>query len=119
MRIYLTAHYEHLRAPSGAVCIDTGLPAPGARPGKVEWSLDPKALPTYVTWYGPQTEPSEAARLSKMLFAAREEIAMWADVVEARSDQDATHTRAVLAEIDAYRAERGWSPHGFGGEAQS
>lgn len=59
----------------------------------------------------------EAARLSRLLFAAREEIAMWADVVEVRTGQPARHTRQVLAEIDAYREERGWSRYGFGGEA--
>lgn len=57
------------------------------------------------------------AELSKLLWAAREEAEMWADVVEARSGKPATSTRQTVAELDAYRAERGWSPHGFGGEA--
>lgn len=56
------------------------------------------------------------AELSRLLFAAREEIEMWADVVEARTGKQATHTREVLAQLDTYRAERGWSPDGFGGE---
>ena len=64
-----------------------------------------------------QEAPTEAARLSKMLFDAREQIEMWSDVVERRSGQESKHTRRLVAEIDAYRAERGWSPHGFGGEA--
>lgn len=61
--------------------------------------------------------PTEAARLSRILFDAREQIEMWSDVVERRSGQESTHTRQLVAEIDDYRAERGWSPHGFGGEA--
>jgi hypothetical protein len=59
---------------------------------------------------------SKAAHLSKMLFEAREQVEMWADVVEARTGLRATHTRRVIAEIDTYRAEQGWSPDGFGGE---
>jgi hypothetical protein len=59
----------------------------------------------------------EDARLSRLLFVAREEIEMWADYVRAKTGQDPESTRRVLAEIDAYRAERGWNPHGFGGEA--
>jgi hypothetical protein len=58
---------------------------------------------------------TEAARLSRLLFEAREQIDMWADVIEARGGYSAV-TRAVRDEIDAYRAERGWSPNGFGGE---
>lgn len=59
---------------------------------------------------------SEAARLSKMLFEAREQCDMWADVVETSTGQSDTTVRRLVAEIDAYRAERGWSPNGFGGE---
>lgn len=58
----------------------------------------------------------EAARLSKMLFTAREAIEMFADVVGARKTSDPGHLRDLVDEIDAYRAEHGWSPHGFGGE---
>lgn len=56
------------------------------------------------------------ARLSKMLFEAREQCGMWADVAEHRTGQPATAVRRLVAEIDAYRAERGWSPNGYGGE---
>lgn len=56
------------------------------------------------------------AELSKLLFEAREEIEMWADVVEVRTGKPARQTRELLAALDAYRAERGWSPHGFGHE---
>jgi hypothetical protein len=59
---------------------------------------------------------SEAARLSKMLFTARESVEMLADIVERRMVQPDKHNRRLVAEIDAYRAERGWNPHGFGGE---
>lgn len=57
--------------------------------------------------------------LSKLLFEAREEIEMWADVVEARTGKSASQTRDVLARLDQYRAERGWSPHGFGYEDEN
>lgn len=60
---------------------------------------------------------NENTRLSAMLFDAREQIEMWADVVESRTGQPAEHARRLVAEIDGYRAERGWSPNGFGGEA--
>ena len=59
---------------------------------------------------------NQNARLSKMLFDARENLDMWADVVEAKSGQPAKQVRDLIAEIDLYRAEAGWSPHGFGGE---
>lgn len=60
--------------------------------------------------------PTTNADLSRMLFEARELIEMWADVVEARAGKPDDWSRRVLREIDAYRAERGWSPYGFGGE---
>lgn len=55
-------------------------------------------------------------RLSKLLFEAREATEMFADVVEARTHAEADWLRRLVTEIDTYRAERGWSPHGFGGE---
>jgi hypothetical protein len=58
----------------------------------------------------------EATRLSKLLFEAREMIDMFGEVVEERTGNPAPECRRVRDEIDAYRAERGWSPHGFGGE---
>lgn len=60
--------------------------------------------------------PPDAARLSRMLFEARELIDMFADIVEQGGRRPDTWSRRVRAEIDAYRAERGWSPDGFGGE---
>jgi hypothetical protein len=51
-----------------------------------------------------------------MLFEARELIDMFGDLVESRMGKPDEWARRVRDEIDAYRAERGWSPHGFGGE---
>lgn len=62
------------------------------------------------------TRTSEAARLSKLLFDARESVEMFADVVEARTGRRDEFNRRLVVDIDAYRAERGWSPNGFGGE---
>ena len=59
---------------------------------------------------------SDDARLSKMLFEARELISMFNDMVERRAGREDTWSRRVRDQIDAYRAERGWSPHGFGDE---
>lgn len=59
---------------------------------------------------------TEAARLSRMLFEAREQCDMLADIVAAQSGRRDTWATCVRDEIDAYRAEQGWSPHGFGGE---
>lgn len=59
---------------------------------------------------------TEAAELSALLFEAREIISMFTDIVELRTKQRDRWSRRVVADIDAYRSERGWSPHGFGGE---
>lgn len=59
---------------------------------------------------------SDQARLSKMLWACREEIEMWADVVENRTGKEAKYLRDLVKEIDTYRTEQGWSPDGFGNE---
>ena len=59
---------------------------------------------------------SENARLSKLLFDAREAAEMYADMVQRQAGRDSTFLRRLVAEIDAYRAEQGWSPDGFGGE---
>lgn len=58
----------------------------------------------------------DAARLSRILFEARERVEMALEVVEIQSGQVDTWGRRLRDEIDEYRAERGWSPHGFGGE---
>lgn len=63
--------------------------------------------------------PRTAAQLSKLLFEARELIDMFGDVVESRSGRPDAQSRRVRDEIDAFRAERGWSPHGFGGEGDT
>lgn len=60
---------------------------------------------------------SDAARLSKLLFEARELVDMLSSITEARSGRPDTWSRRVRDELDAYRAEQGWSPHGFGGES--
>ena len=59
---------------------------------------------------------SDAERLSKLLWDARESLEMFADVVEARTGHDDAAIRKQVADIDAYRSKQGWSPHGFGGE---
>ena len=59
---------------------------------------------------------SENARLSKLLFDSREAAEMYADIVKARTGMDPDNLRQLVADIDAYRAERGWNPNGFGGE---
>jgi hypothetical protein len=57
-----------------------------------------------------------SAELSRMLFEARESIEMWADVIESKGGNPATHERGLIARVDEYRARQGWSPNGFGGE---
>lgn len=57
------------------------------------------------------------AELSRLLFEARELIDMWGDIVGGcEGEESAEYVWRVRDRIDAYRAERGWSPHGFGGE---
>ena len=56
------------------------------------------------------------AELSKLLFEAREVLEMFADIVEADTRKEAEHARGIVRRIDVYRAERGWSSDGFGGE---
>jgi hypothetical protein len=58
----------------------------------------------------------EAVELSRLLFEAREEIAMWADVVERRTVRRDPQLVRLLADLDRYRARCGWDPDGFGGE---
>lgn len=59
---------------------------------------------------------SDPARLSRILFEARERIDMAVDMVESRTGRVDAHGRNLRDEIDAYRREQGWSPHGFGDE---
>lgn len=58
--------------------------------------------------------PSDAAVLSKLLWDAREVIAVLAGVTKRRYRSD--RPLQLVAEIDNYRAGRGWSPNGHGGE---
>jgi len=58
---------------------------------------------------------SDERRLSKLLFEAREQLDMFADIMQSQIGQ-ALGPRRVRDEIDAYRNERGWSPHGYGRE---
>lgn len=59
---------------------------------------------------------TEAAKLSRMLFAARESLEMLADIVEKDSGKPDLATRALVFDIDEYRKSQGWNPHGFGSE---
>jgi len=61
--------------------------------------------------------PWPAARVSKMLWDAREIVSMYRDIAELGSGQEDAYSRCVLAELDAFRAEQGWSESGFGGES--
>lgn len=56
------------------------------------------------------------AELSRLLFMAREHLSMWLDVVEKRTGKIDRTVVETIAGLDQYRAERGWNPHGFGGE---
>jgi hypothetical protein len=49
----------------------------------------------------------EARQLSRILFEAREQLEMWADV------------RKLIREVDEFRAAQGWSPDGFGDETET
>jgi hypothetical protein len=62
-------------------------------------------------------EDVHAQELSKLLFEARELIDMYGDTLAHGIGREDTYVREVRDKIDAYRAGRGWSPHGFGGEA--
>ena len=64
---------------------------------------------------GPSPE-SDARLLSRLLFEARELIDMYADVVSRSSGTPDAWSTRVRDEIDAYRANRGWNPNGYGRE---
>jgi hypothetical protein len=61
-------------------------------------------------------DAEQARLLSRLLFESRERVDMAGDIVESRSGKRDEWARRLVAEIDAYRDSRGWSPHGFGGE---
>lgn len=64
----------------------------------------------------PRDADKEAKLLSRLLFESRERVDMAGDVVEAQTGKRDEWARRLVAEIDAYRASRGWSPDGFGRE---
>jgi hypothetical protein len=51
--------------------------------------------------------------LSRLLWDAREQVSMLADIVNGRG-HDAKWQHDYIAEVDAFRGLRGWSPDGFG-----
>jgi hypothetical protein len=59
---------------------------------------------------------NDAERVSRLLWLAREGIDIFADLLTNREPGRGGSMRNLVDEIDAYRAERGWSPNGFGGE---
>lgn len=62
--------------------------------------------------------PHAAARLSRLLWDAREATEMFGTVVEARTHIRDRYLRRLTEDIDQFRREQGWSPTGFGGEAE-
>jgi hypothetical protein len=54
--------------------------------------------------------------LSMLLFLAREQIAMWGDVVEQRVGRRDVGTDNIRDSIDQFRKDQGWDPDGFGDE---
>lgn len=63
----------------------------------------------------------DAQRLSRLLFEARELVDMLSDLIGRATPTAGANDWAqrVRDEIDEYRAERGWSAHGYGGEAEA
>lgn len=57
----------------------------------------------------------DPAVTSKITFFIREQLHMWADVIDSRGIGD-RHTRFLVRLIDAYRESKGWDPDGYGGE---
>jgi len=58
---------------------------------------------------------ADIQQLSRLLFEARETTEMLADIIHDKADG---WCRRLVTEIDQYRTERGWNPHGFGGEKE-
>lgn len=61
----------------------------------------------------------ESALLSRVLFEAREAIDMYGDITESQTGKEPVWLRRLRDEIDEFRESKGWSPHGFGGEADA
>lgn len=59
---------------------------------------------------------TETARLSKMLWDVRELLSMYGEHLEYSTGKKDQWIDRTLKEVDEYRAEKGWSPDGFGGE---
>lgn len=99
---------------------ENGLPAAGGRPeaaqGREMAAGGPPRGGNGVRRAAGGPEMGANSRLSRLLFEAREIASMFADVVEVRTGRTDDWSRRVVADIDAYRAEQGWSPDGFGGE---
>jgi hypothetical protein len=58
----------------------------------------------------------EPTVLSALLFNARELLDMYGSTVFQMTDRRDRWVYGTRDQIDAYRAERGWSPNGYGGE---
>ena len=59
---------------------------------------------------------TDSALLSRLLFEAREVVAMYADVVKSVVGTEDQWLHRLVAEIDTYRVGRGWDGEGFGRE---
>ncbi len=64
-----------------------------------------------------QLTEDEARELSQLLFLAREQIAMWGDVVQQRMGVRDTAVDNIRDAVDAFRARYDWNPDGFGSES--
>jgi hypothetical protein len=62
--------------------------------------------------------PDQAERraLSSVLFRARENLSMLADICSLRGTGQPQELERLIAEIDTFRAAQGWDPDGFGKE---
>jgi hypothetical protein len=60
---------------------------------------------------------TDAAQVSRMLFLASELLDMYGDLVFSLSDRKDPGIYGLKQDIDGYRAAKGWSPNGFGGES--
>jgi len=58
----------------------------------------------------------EAQKVSRLLWEAREIASMYYDVIKKRTGLNDHYSSRLIRQIDAYRALKGWSPDGFGGE---
>jgi hypothetical protein len=61
---------------------------------------------------------TDSARLSKLLWEAREICEKYYHTTLGLHVKRDDSVLRVYSDIDDYRAERGWSPNGFGGETE-